>query len=177
MTNHVVRLYDYHVWANQIIFKRLKELPRHLYNQEIQSVFPSVSSIMAHIYRVDCGWLEIFRGKSMKEDIEDSFQLQKDAENRSLEELEAMYEDLSVRFKVCINGCEDLEEGIVLDNPYAGILNTRYSEFIIQVVNHGTYHRGNLSAMLRQMGHSSVMTEYGLFMYRDESNTSTASPY
>lgn len=61
-----------------------------------------------------------------------------------------------------------------MDNPYAGILNTRYSEFI-QVVNHGTYHRGNLSAMLRQIGHSSVMREYGLFMYQDEYNASASA--
>ncbi len=172
MTNHCVRLYDYHVWANKIIFNRLKELPRHIYNQEIQSVFPSVSKVMAHIYKVDCGWLDILMGKSMNEAMEASYQIEADAEDSSLEELEAMYDDLAVRFKAYINEHADLEEEVVLDNPYAGILNTRYSEFIIQVVNHGTYHRGNLSAMLRQLGHSSVMTEYGLFMYHDESNPS-----
>ncbi|WP_139997292.1 DinB family protein [Paenibacillus paridis] len=169
MTNHCSRLYDYHVWANKIIFNRLKELPPHLYNQEIQSVFSSVSKVMAHIYKVDCGWLDILMGKSMKEAMEASFQIEADAESRSLEELEAMYDELSARFKACINEHPDLEKEVILDNPYAGILNTRYSEFIIQVVNHGTYHRGNLSAMLRQLGHSSVMTEYGLFMYHDES--------
>jgi uncharacterized damage-inducible protein DinB len=172
MTHHTVRFYDYHVWANQIIFNRLKELPRHLYNQEVQSVFSSVSKVMAHIYKVDCGWVDILMGKSMNEAMEASIQIQEDAEACSLEELEVKYNELSIRFKAAINEHEDLEKEVVLDNPYAGILNTRYSEFIIQVVNHGTYHRGNLSAMLRQMGHSSVMTEYGLFMYQDESNPS-----
>ncbi|WP_169090571.1 DinB family protein [Paenibacillus sp. PL91] len=172
MTNHTVRFYDFHVWANKIIFNRLKELPRHVYNQEIQSVFSSVSKVMAHIYKVDRGWLDILMGKSMNEAMEASVQIQEDAEACSLEELEVMYNDLSVKFKAFINEHEDLEKEVVLDNPYAGILTTRYSEFIIQVVNHGTYHRGNLSAMLRQIGHSSVMTEYGLFMYQDESNQS-----
>nr|WP_091188675.1 DinB family protein [Paenibacillus catalpae] len=168
MTTHCLRFYDYHVWANNIIFNRLKELPRHLYNQEIQSVFPSVSKVMAHIYKVDYGWLDILKGMSMKEAMEASVQIEADAEAASLEELEKMYDDLAVRFKAFISGHEDLEKEVVLDNPYAGILNTRYSEFIIQVVNHGTYHRGNLSAMLRQLGYSSVMTEYGLFMYHDK---------
>ncbi|MGA3513472.1 DinB family protein, partial [Lactiplantibacillus plantarum] len=27
------------------------------------------------------------------------------------------------------------------------------------------YHRGNISAMLRQIGHASVMTEFALFWY------------
>jgi uncharacterized damage-inducible protein DinB len=166
--DHCLRFYDYHVWANKIIFNRLKELPQHLYNQEIQSVFSSVSKVMAHIYKVDCGWLDILMGKSMNDAMKDSYEIEADAEARSLEELEAMYDDLSVKFRACIDEHPDLEKEVVLDNPYAGILNTRYSEFIIQVVNHGTYHRGNLSAMLRQLGSSSVMTEYGLFMYQDE---------
>ncbi|MGO4545385.1 DinB family protein [Paenibacillus sp. 2TAB23] len=172
MTNHSTRFYDYHVWANKIIFNRLKQLPQHVYKQEIQSVFSSVSKVMAHIYRVDCCWLDILMGKSMNEAMQASIQMEADAEAKSLEELETMYDDLSMRFKACINEHEDLEKEVVLDNPYAGILNTRYSEFIIQVANHGTYHRGNLSAMLRQLGHSSVMTEYGLFMYQDEANPS-----
>lgn len=170
ITNHCIRFYDYHAWANKIIFNRLKELPQHVYKQEVQSVFPSVSKIMAHIYRVDCGWLEILMGKSMDEAMEATVTIETDAENRSLEELEIMYDDLSVRFRTCIREHVDLEQRVVLDNPYAGILNTKYSEFIIQVVNHGTYHRGNLSAILRQLGYSSVMTEYGLFMYQEHLN-------
>ncbi|MEH7531611.1 DinB family protein, partial [Priestia megaterium] len=31
--------------------------------------------------------------------------------------------------------------------------------------NHGTYHRGNITAMLRQLGHPGVMTDYVLYLY------------
>lgn len=55
-----------------------------------------------------------------------------------------------------------------LDNPYAGIRDTSYAEIILQIVNHGTYHRGNITAMLRQMGHASTMTEYALYWYADK---------
>lgn len=168
MNTHCLRFYDFHVWGNKRIFNHLKELPRHLYKQEIQSVFPSVAKVMVHIYKVDCGWLDILMGKSMREAMEASVAIEADAEAKSLEELEEMYDELSVKFRAYISQHEDLEKEVVLDNPYAGILSTRYSEFVIQVVNHGTYHRGNISAMLHQMGHSSVMTEYGLFMYHAE---------
>jgi uncharacterized damage-inducible protein DinB len=36
---------------------------------------------------------------------------------------------------------------------------------ILHVVNHGTYHRGNITAMLRQMGYASVPTDYGIYLY------------
>jgi uncharacterized damage-inducible protein DinB len=39
--------YDYHVWANQKVFEYLYELPRESIHQEIQSVFPTVFSVMA----------------------------------------------------------------------------------------------------------------------------------
>lgn len=39
MTNHSLRFYDYHVWANKIIFNRLKELPYHLQTRNSKRVF------------------------------------------------------------------------------------------------------------------------------------------
>ncbi|EFM11144.1 DinB family protein [Paenibacillus curdlanolyticus YK9] len=176
--NHCVKMYDYHVWANKTIFNRLKELPEHLYNQEIQSVFPSISKLMAHIYKVDFGWFNILKGQEMSEAMTDSFRIEAEAETKSLTELEAMYDSLAARFKAYIVAHPNLENDVVLHNPYAGVLHTRYSEFVIQVANHGTYHRGNLSAMLRQLGHSSVMTEYGLFMHLPhESSTSAVTAH
>lgn len=33
------------------------------------------------------------------------------------------------------------------------------------IVNHGTYHRGNLTVMLRQLGRSGVSTDYIFYLY------------
>ena len=76
-----------------------------------------------------------------------------------------MYAELSVRFKAFLKDQSDLEKKITLDNPYAGVRETSLAEMVLQVVNHATYHRGNVTAMLRQMGYASVMTEYALFWY------------
>lgn len=164
---HSVNMYDFHVWANQTMMNRLKELPRDIYTQEVQSIFPSVSKALAHIYIVDLCWFHILSGKSMSEAMQLAWQRQDEAEAKSLEELEALFAGLSEQFRVFFSRQEDMEKAVVLDNPYAGVRNTRLSEMVMQVVNHGTYHRGNISAMLRQMGHASVMTEYALFWYQD----------
>jgi uncharacterized damage-inducible protein DinB len=60
---------------------------------------------------------------------------------------------------------EDLEKRIELDNPYAGLRETSLAEIVLHVVNHGTYHRGNISAMLHQQGDASVMTDYAFYWY------------
>lgn len=44
-------------------------------------------------------------------------------------------------------------------------MNTSAAELVPHVVNHGTYHRGNITAMLRQMGYASTSTDYGLYLF------------
>ncbi len=50
--------------GNNQIFNRLKEIPKDVYHQEVQSVFPSISSVMAHVYLSDLGWVEVFPVKA-----------------------------------------------------------------------------------------------------------------
>ncbi|WP_079910837.1 DinB family protein [Paenibacillus sp. 32352] len=165
MENQARKMYDYHVWANQTMFNRLKELPEDVYTREIQSVFSSVSKVISHIYTVDLCWLHILSGKSMPDALALTLPLQEQMYGKTVLEMESLYAELASRFASVLDSLDNMEETITLDNPYAGVRDTSYSEIVLQVVNHGTYHRGNLTAMLRQMGHASVMTEYALFWY------------
>ncbi|MCZ8520914.1 MULTISPECIES: DinB family protein [Paenibacillus] len=158
-------MYQYHIWANRTLLGRLDELPQDVYTQEIRSIFPTVSKAMAHIYTTDCAWLSIMDGKSMNDAIAASASIQADAEQRNATELSSLFGSLSAQYASFFGREPDLEKKLLLDNPYAGIRETSLSEMVLQVVNHGTYHRGNVSAMLRQMGHASTMTEYALFWY------------
>ena len=69
MSHFALQFYDFNAWANNQIFSCLKEIPKDVYHQEVQSVFPSISSVMAHVYLSDLGWVEVFSGKSMKHEI------------------------------------------------------------------------------------------------------------
>lgn len=161
-----VTMYEYHAWANQAIFDRLKELPPELFHQQVQSVFPSISRALSHIYAVDYCWLSVLSGVGMGEALQGSWVVEGEAQAKSLTELEKIFGQLRSRYLTFFQEKIDLEESIVLDNPYAGIRVTRLSEIILHVSNHGTYHRGNIAAMLRQMGQASTMTDYALFWYR-----------
>ncbi|MGE7186477.1 DinB family protein [Peribacillus sp. NPDC006672] len=50
-------------------------------------------------------------------------------------------------------------------HPQVGLLDTHLSELVQHVINHGTYYRGNLTAMIRQQGYSSVPTDYVFYLY------------
>jgi uncharacterized damage-inducible protein DinB len=165
MTNHAATMYDYHVWANKTMLERLKELPREVYEQEIQSSISSIAKTMSHIYLVDRCWLDVLSGNSMGEALNLSHQMTEQIDAKSMEELEGLFNDVSQGYYDFIRQHEDLEQTLVLDNPYAGVRDTRFSEILLQVANHGTYHRGNITTMLRVAGHPSVMTEYALYWY------------
>ncbi|MBP0726540.1 DinB family protein [Bacillus sp. RG28] len=167
MSKHVLDMYNYHYWANKKIFDRLKELPNDVYFKEINSIFPTISNVITHIYLTDYVWLDVISGKSMKEAMGFANSIGEQTKSIGIEEMETSYLNLSKRY-IDILIMEDNEEPIVVDNPYAGGLETSISETILHIVTHGSYHRGNIAAMLRQQGYQSVMQDYGLYLYDKE---------
>lgn len=170
MTHPTLKMYDYHIWANGVIIDRLKELPQDIYHKEIQTGFSSVSKVLSHIYLTDYAWFDIISGKSMNESIATTNQLREQIETKSIEEMTKIFLDLSERYKELLNSQENIEKVIVVDNPYAGLLETSVSETVLHVVTHGSYHRGNIATMLRQMGHTSVMQDYGLYLFMPQTS-------
>lgn len=158
---------DYHAWANIRLFNRIKELPSYesIFTEQIQSVFPSIKDTFAHIYITDQVWLHILHGKSMNEAIQDRESLRTEIENKSLHELEEMFENMTKQYIDFLITIEDVNAVFVIENPYVGKLETSILELVQHVVNHGTYHRGNITAMIRQLGHSSTMMDFVLYLH------------
>ncbi|MEA1011151.1 MULTISPECIES: DinB family protein [Bacillus cereus group] len=167
MKDNMLKQYDYHVWANIKLFNRLKELPNYetIFNEKIQSVFPSIKDTFAHIYITDQVWLHILHGSSMSEAIQDRETLQKQIETKSLHELEKMFENIANQYKEFLSTIRDVNAVFVIKNSYVGKLETSILELVQHVVNHGTYHRGNITAMIRQLGYSSTMMDFVLYLH------------
>ncbi|MBP1916329.1 putative damage-inducible protein DinB [Lederbergia galactosidilyticus] len=165
MNHHAIQLYDYHIWANNRFFERLKELPYSVYTQEIQSVFPSMAETIVHMYTTDTIYLGVIREKNMDEIQASIIQAQEKIKGKGPEEMGALYTELAEQYKAFFNSQEDMNKPIAPEHPAYGRLETQLSEIIQHVVNHGTYHRGNLTAMLRQQGYPSVPTDYIFYLY------------
>ncbi|CAK4847120.1 unnamed protein product [Aphanomyces euteiches] len=110
------------------------------------------------------------RGTSMSQALEACLPLQQETLRYSVDEFAIAFNELAEQYRAWFRSQGDLEQTIVLENPYAGTRNTQLAEIVLQVVNHGTYHRGNVSTMLRQLGHASVMNDYSLYWYQGPTN-------
>ncbi|MFE6075227.1 DinB family protein [Paenibacillus sp. NPDC057886] len=164
--NHPEQMYNYHTWANQTILGRIKELPSSVLSQEVNSSFPTLAHALNHIYVVDKTWYLVLTGMDMREALQTCMPLNENILD-SADEYIHLFAQLSDEYKEWFQSQDDLEQTILLDNPYARIRQTRLSEIVLQLVNHGTYHRGNVSTMLHQLGHASIMNDYALFWYQE----------
>ncbi|MCM3675267.1 DinB family protein [Peribacillus simplex] len=158
--NRAKKMYDYHVWANQQVFQNLKQLPDGVYGDTIKSVFPSIKEVLVHLYATDITWLEIMKGSTIQDTFKKVEQRRKEVDGVTIDELESCYEKLAKDYENFLTSQPDLERTIVTEHPKMGVCEFILADLIHHVVNHGTYHRGNVSAMLHQQGERGTPTDY-----------------
>jgi uncharacterized damage-inducible protein DinB len=161
-------MFEYHVWANNRLFDRLKELPEEVYETAVQSVFPSIAQTVAHMYIFDQLWLSVLAGKSNDEIFPLIGTWTRETQNKSVDEMRKMFHDVADQYRALFQRTPDLDKPMSIEHPKYGSLNARFSEIVQHVVNHGTYHRGNVAAMLRQLGHSGVPTDFVFYLYENQ---------
>ncbi|MGO4108983.1 DinB family protein [Paenibacillus sp. YAF4_2] len=172
--NYPSEMFNYHTWASQTILGRIKELPAAVLHQEVNSSFPTIAHALNHIYAVDKMWYMVLTGTDMGEALQECMPLNGRI-LQTVDEYVKLFAELSEQFREWIGSESDLDRTIMLNNPYAGIRETRLSEIVLQVANHGSYHRGNISTMLRQLGHASTMNDYVLFLYQQPAEQAEVS--
>ncbi|MBJ7987407.1 DinB family protein [Bacillus cereus] len=164
--NHAKNIYKYHLWANKVLLERIKELPNNVLYREANSSYPNIAQTFSHIYVVDVMWLQVLKGIGMQEALEASMSLLEKTNLYSVDEFIKSFEELASQYEEWMNSQKDLEQKINLNNPWSGARETAYSEILFHVANHGTYHRGNITAMLRQQAHASTMNDLALYWYQ-----------
>lgn len=159
-----IKMYHYHVWANTRVLEHLQELPASLFREPLQSVFPTIGDVLAHMYIVDNVWLSAMSGKT--EDIYNWLPMwQEEVNGASLDTFQSRFSEVAARYERFFVSGKDLQSISDYAHPNHGTLRATCSELIHHVVNHGTYHRGNITAMLRQMGYAGPATDYVFYLY------------
>ncbi|WLD93933.1 DinB family protein [Alkalihalobacillus sp. AL-G] len=165
MEHQAHKLYKYHVWANRKVIDHLKELPEDFYEKEIQSVFSSVSEVMYHILIVDHIWLGVLLGDPFDQIMSSVNRLTEETKEMAFEAMEVRFHQLSEEYENFLSRQEDLDRPLTIEHPSYGRLDASLAQLVQHVVNHGTYHRGNISAMLHQLGHRGIPTDYVFYLY------------
>ncbi len=145
----------YHKWATLKVVQHLEQLPSSLYHQAIISVFPSINHTCEHMIKADEVWLSRLQDKEARTFSNSTPKILRENYEVVLNDLVTFIEN------------EKTENRVITYKSFDGKTFSNTVEEIIQhIVNHGTYHRGNISAMLRQLNNRSVPTDYLYFLRR-----------
>lgn len=165
MENNTLQQYNYHNWANERFFDHLKSLPDEIYHQQIESVFSSIEVVIKHICRVDSLWLSVMKGNAFNVTLKLIEEHKEKVEGKNREGMHELYKDLAEDYRSFLREQHDLHADFTVNHHRHGSLDTTIADLVQHVVNHGTYHRGNITAMLRQQGLAGVPTDYIYYLY------------
>ncbi len=161
-------LYDYNAWANHRVLDPCGALTDEQFTRDLHSSFPSLRDTLVHILGVEWLWLERWQGRSPTA-LPSAEQFPSLA---SVRRYEAEIRTNLLRF---IAGCT--AEHLARPSEYHTTKGVPTSNPLWQslqhLINHGSYHRGQTAAMLRQLGAVPNSTDLIRF-YRDRASTASA---
>jgi len=167
---HVRSLFDFDSWANHRLLEVSRGLNSEKFTRNLNSSFPSVRDTLTHILDAQWFWLERFQGRSHdRMPSPDRFTEVAALENH-WNEIEP-----GIRSFVRSRSAADLETLHIYQTTSGKRFSNPFSQSLIHLVNHGTYHRGQVAAMLRQVGATPPATDLIVF-YRDKAGEIPAEP-
>ena len=140
-------LYAYNAWANNRCLDAATLLSVGQFTQAMGSSFASVRDTLVHIYSAEWIWLERFEGRIAKQHISaDKFS--------NIASLREPWREQEKKLLAFVEGVtqqhlDSVHEYVTLS--YGSLSNPLWQS-MQHLVNHGTYHRGQVAGMLRQLG-------------------------
>jgi uncharacterized damage-inducible protein DinB len=154
-------LVQFNAWANGKVLAVVETLSAEQFTQGLGSSFSSVRDTLTHIMGVEWVWLERLQGRSPAA-------IPAAKEFADIASLRVRWTQIEKSFREYMQEVKQAELDEVLEYKTLSFgmgKNARW-QMIQHVVNHGTYHRGQVVAMLRQLGAKGVGTDLITF-YRE----------
>ena len=173
-------LYAYNRWANERLFSALEKLNHHQFTTAIPSSFPSIRETVFHILFAEWLWLKRWQGTSPRSTLADpdaspatwstltpgGMPTMKELE--TLVALKSFAESIEQERQEFLHGLN--EDVLHAQSQFSDMTGNPYSEPLVQlmqhVVNHSTYHRGQVTTMLRQVGGEAASLDM-LYFFRE----------
>jgi uncharacterized damage-inducible protein DinB len=153
--------FRYNSWANSRGFEAISHLSADEFVKDLGSSYPSVRDTLLHIVWAEWIWLQRWKGVSPQT----VFQA---IDFPTLDALRARWSEVEAEQRAFLAAVTNERLSTVL--RYVNLQGQTWEyplwRQMYHVVNHSTYHRGQLSTMLRQLGARAVPTD--LLVFDDE---------
>jgi uncharacterized damage-inducible protein DinB len=157
-------LLDYHYWARDRVLDALKPLSQEQLTRDLGNSFRSIRDTVAHIYFAEWAWHERWNGRSPKAPLPLETYSDIASLRAAWSDLESNVRGVLDRFSQQAGGLKQvLEYKTLAGDPGASV----FWHMLQHVVNHASYHRGQLTTMLRQLGATPPKSMDLIAFYRD----------
>jgi uncharacterized damage-inducible protein DinB len=156
---YFVELADYNVWADNMAIEWLKQINDEQWNQVITSSFSSIRQTAIHIASAEKIWIDFW--KNVPDPVYLSVEF-KGTKNDLIE----IWRKASAGLKNFIENYpeEDYLQQVTLKKPNGEESRMEFSQTFPHIINHSTFHRGQLVTLLRQAGFTRLCST-DLFTY------------
>ncbi|RAI98650.1 putative damage-inducible protein DinB [Chitinophaga skermanii] len=147
----------YNAWANERLIEWLTSKPKACFDEEVASSFNTIKKTFQHIVDTQQFWLEVLQVRNEKINFgntEDAYELFDYIIEQSNE----------LRDYILTLDDEALCEPVSFTTPWVSGTQSRF-EYIMHVMNHSTYHRGQIITMGHHIDlHDAPMSDYGFYL-------------
>jgi uncharacterized damage-inducible protein DinB len=147
-------LLAYNVWANRRLLDAAGALPGLLCERDLGTSFGSVGGTLRHIAWGEWLWLGRWRETAPR-----------GTDPRNADNLTALatrWAEIGREQLDFLSALRspDLGRSVTYENPPGTPWTYPVAEMMRHVVNHSTYHRGQVASLMRQLGHTPEPTDY-----------------
>ena len=151
-------LFRYNAWANQVIFAGVSGVPDTDYRRDLKSSHGGIHGTLAHLVWAEALWLARWQAQPNPA-------VPQGKDLQALDDVRGRWEKIEGERWAWIAGLtnERLDDTVKVIPTTGGEFVHTYRQMFRHLVNHSSYHRGQVVTMLRQLGHKPPSTDLILF--------------
>ncbi|MBW7888544.1 MAG: DinB family protein [Bacteroidetes bacterium] len=147
-------LFEFESWANARIFSALDSFPAEKLYEDMKSSFGSIHGTLVHICAAKSVWIQRLNNEAAIKPLTTKDLPKYDDVKGKIKKIEADYS----KYISSLN-YEKLNADISLGNSRGEVSTQKIWMILQHIVNHSTYHRGQIITMIRQAGGTTTNTD------------------
>jgi uncharacterized damage-inducible protein DinB len=147
MKEQLTELAAYNLWANHLLLDLINNLPEEKQKQELPSSYKSIYTTVLHMWTAESIWWQRMK-------LQERFSIPMEEFKGSLKEMSGQLLEQDRQWKEWVSAASEpmLRHEFKYHNSKRESFKQPIYQMLLHVFNHGSYHRGQLVNMLRQLG-------------------------
>ncbi len=155
MIKTIEKLFNYHEWAMNAIFSSLQNFTEEEFTRDLGDGCGSVRDKVGHIIAADKIWLDRIQKRAELIFLPPSYFSSISITKNLKEETKTNWKSYIASLQVA-----DYYRDISYQNMKGESFETPLREILLHVLNHATYHRGQVASLIRRIKGSPPVTDF-----------------